>query len=92
MAAKICLDCTAVYTTDADKCPQCGSTRSRFDWDEPEDAKPQAAGGTVSADDPVHVVQDGPAPFVVPPGPKGTPTGTVTAELPGADPDAKAGA
>lgn len=40
MALYVCLDCTAAYPTDMKKCPQCGSSRTRFDYEEPEDAAP----------------------------------------------------
>jgi len=40
MAALVCLDCTAVYSVGAEKCPQCGSTKSRGDW---EDVAPEPA-------------------------------------------------
>jgi len=81
MAAKICLDCTAVYTTDAAKCPQCGSTRSRFDWEEPATDKAPATGGIVTAADPVHVVEHGPAALAVPPNAKPSSAGGAMVEL-----------
>lgn len=36
MAALVCLRCSAVYAVDAEACPQCGSTESRGDWEEPQ--------------------------------------------------------
>jgi len=91
MAAKVCLECTAVYTTDAEKCPQCGAAESRFDWEEPAAARPPATGGVIdSAGAPI--VGDGPAPFVVPKGAASAPAGTVTVGVTGGEPSSKAGA
>lgn len=43
MAALVCLECTAVYSVGAEKCPQCGSTEARGDWeDTPTPAAPAA--------------------------------------------------
>jgi len=38
MAALVCLGCSAVYSVSAPKCPQCGSTESRGDWEESQQA------------------------------------------------------
>lgn len=43
MALYVCLDCTAAYPTDMKKCPQCGSSRTRFDYEEPGAASPAPA-------------------------------------------------
>ena len=40
MAALVCLECTAVYSVGAEKCPQCGSAASRGDWEEPAATPP----------------------------------------------------
>ncbi len=55
MAALVCLDCTAVYSVGADKCPQCGSTASRGDWEDaptPAPAAPAKRGKNAPADAP----------------------------------------
>lgn len=40
MAALVCLECTAVYSVGAEKCPQCGATDSRGDWEDPAPTVP----------------------------------------------------
>jgi ribosomal protein L40E len=51
MAALVCLDCTAVYAADAGKCPQCGSARSRGDWEEPAAPAQRGKGAAKAAAD-----------------------------------------
>lgn len=53
MAALVCLDCTAVYSVGAEKCPQCGSTEARGDWEEapaPTPAAPAKRGKNAPTD------------------------------------------
>ena len=70
MALWICDGCGCAYSVGADKCPHCGDTRYTPDYEQPEDGAPAAteplATGSVIPANAAPVIEDGPAPLVVP--------------------------